>query len=891
MRNTFTKVYAILAIMLVSTLGFSQGIVKGIAWDGDMKEAMVGANVVVKGTMNGVTSNFNGSFELSLPAGDAVLEFSFMGYATLDVPVSVKDGETVSLGRVTMASDAVGLQEIQLIADVAIARKTPVAVSTVTALQIQENLGSQEFPEIMKTTPGVYTTKQGGGLGDSRINIRGFSQENIAVMINGIPVNDMENGRVYWSNWAGLSDATRSVQIQRGLGASKLAINSVGGTMNILTKPSESKPGGFAEIAATEYGMFRAKVGVSTGLLESGTAVTAIIGTTQGNGYIEETWAKAYSYFITVSQKLGDKHTLLFTASGAPQKHGQRPYGKYNMFTYDQYENSETSGVDRKYNANWGYLKGERISEKENFYHKPQLGLNWFWSINDATKLSTVAYASFGTGGGSGTLGQRPSNSNPSTGERQGWDDLYAANVANGQSKGLLRNSMNNHKWVGLLSTLSHSFNDNLKLMGGLDGRYYKGEHYREVKDLLGGTGYNDSKHVGLGGDNLQVGDKVAYNNEASVGYIGAFAQLEYSNDIFSTFITGTVSNTTYNRTDYMNYGIAKNGESMYYKDIKKQDGTAYGDIKRVAADADAVSNLGYTFKVGANYNINDQFNVFANTGYYSRAPFIQAVYLNYKNDVNPDLKNESIIGAELGVGYHAEKFAAKVNMYYTKWQDRFLRTGYQDDKGDYYTVNFTNLAETHTGIEIEINYKVLPSMDLGVFGSFGNWVYANDPTTDVLDDNQDVIAKDVIVALDGLKVADAPQTQIGLTWNYRFLDGFSAGANFLYFNNYYSAFDTKSRIVKSGQTPDRDQSFQIPSYTTLDLRVGYKFQLAGLEWKANINAYNVLDTVYMAEGLDSVNKFDSNGDGNKTYGHGKENFKGFMGWGRNFNFSLRVSF
>jgi len=755
MRHTFTKMYATLALMLVTTLAFSQGIVKGIAWDGDMKEAMVGANAVVKGTTNGVTSNYDGSFQLSVPAGSSTIEISFIGYTTVDKQITVKDGETVDLGRIVLKSDAVGLQEIQLVADVAVARKTPVAVSTVSALQIQENLGSQEFPEVMKTTPGVYSTKKGGGLGDSRINIRGFSQENIAVMINGIPVNDMENGRVYWSNWAGLSDATRSVQIQRGLGASKLAINSVGGTMNILTQPSESKPGGFIEASSTEYGMFRGKVGVSTGLLKSGTAVTAIFGTTQGTGYIEQTWAEAYSYFLTVSQKLGEKHSLLFTLSGAPQRHGTRPYGKYNMFTYKQYEND----VDRQYNANWGYLNGEKMNESENFYHKPQLGLNWFWDINDDTKLSTVAYASFGSGGGSGVFGTRPSNSNPATGERQGWDDLYTENVASTTgSHGILKNSMNNHQWVGLLSTLTHSFNDNVKLTAGLDGRHYKGEHYSEVKDLLGGQYFNDTKNSGNA--DAKVGDKIYYHYDAYVSYIGAFAQVEYSTDDFSTFATGTVSNTTYNRTDYMNYVLDDAGNIV--------DRHGNETKERVAADADAVNNLGYTFKVGANYNINENFNVFANTGYYSRAPFIQAVYLNYKNDLNTDMKNETVIGAELGAGYHYEKFAVKANLYYTKWQDRFLRTGYQVADGTYYTVNFTNLAETHTGVEIEMNYKVLPGMKLGMFGSFGNWIYKNDPTTDVLDEDNNFVER-ATVALDGLKVADAPQTQIGLTWDYRF--------------------------------------------------------------------------------------------------------------------------
>ena len=105
-------------------------------------------------------------------------------------------------------------------------------------------MGTQEFPEILANTPSVYATKAGGGFGDSRINIRGFDQRNIAIMVNGMPVNDMENGAVYWSNWAGLSDVTSAMQVQRGLGSSKLAISSVGGTINVLTRTADMKEGG-----------------------------------------------------------------------------------------------------------------------------------------------------------------------------------------------------------------------------------------------------------------------------------------------------------------------------------------------------------------------------------------------------------------------------------------------------------------------------------------------------------------------------------------------------------------------------------------------------------------------------------------------------------------------
>ncbi|MES2396484.1 MAG: TonB-dependent receptor plug domain-containing protein, partial [Bacteroidota bacterium] len=120
-------------------------------------------------------------------------------------------------------------------------RETPVAFSNIGAKQIQEELASRDLPMLLNSTPGAYATEQGGGSGDARVTIRGFDQRNVAVLVDGVPVNDMENGQVYWSNWDGLGDVTRNVQVQRGLGASKLALASIGGTMNIITKGIDSK--------------------------------------------------------------------------------------------------------------------------------------------------------------------------------------------------------------------------------------------------------------------------------------------------------------------------------------------------------------------------------------------------------------------------------------------------------------------------------------------------------------------------------------------------------------------------------------------------------------------------------------------------------------------------
>ena len=88
--------------------------------------------------------------------------------------------------------------------------------------------------------PSTYSTLQGGGAGDARINVR---ENNLSVMINGVPVNDMENGWVHWSNWDGLGDASTSIRLQRGLSAVNLATPSIGGTLNVITDPSAMRSG------------------------------------------------------------------------------------------------------------------------------------------------------------------------------------------------------------------------------------------------------------------------------------------------------------------------------------------------------------------------------------------------------------------------------------------------------------------------------------------------------------------------------------------------------------------------------------------------------------------------------------------------------------------------
>ena len=316
--------FLLIAVMSVCSMSaFAQATtVKGQLVDSETGEPLVGAAVMVEGTTQGSVTDIDGYFKQAV-APNATLVFKYVGYKDLKQKVTRK-GASVDLGVIKMEPDAVMLNDVVITSSVAIARKTPVAVSTVTPAFIEERLGTQEFPEILKTTPGVYATKKGGAFGDTELRMRGFKSENVAELINGVPMNDMEWGGLYWSNWAGLSDVTRSTQTQRGLGASKVSAPSVGGSINIVTKGADAEKGGTVSYAMGNNGYNKMLFSLSTGMSKSGWALTLLGAKTWGDGYVQSTDFEAYNWFVNLTKRFNENHQLSLTAFGAPQWHNQR---------------------------------------------------------------------------------------------------------------------------------------------------------------------------------------------------------------------------------------------------------------------------------------------------------------------------------------------------------------------------------------------------------------------------------------------------------------------------------------------------------------------------------------------------------------------------------------
>lgn len=837
-----------LALFLTTATIFAQGTITGTVLDSDAP--LPGANVSIKGTAIGTMTDFGGKFTLEAPSASGALEIRFLGYQTLEVPFTVNNRQTLDLGEIllNLAEDALGEVLISTYS-IAIDRKTPVAVSTIKAETIEQKLGNQEFPEILKSTPGVYATKGGGGFGDSEIRLRGFESENIAVLINGIPVNDMENGRVYWSNWAGLSDVTRFMQVQRGLGASKVAVPSIGGTINIVTRTTDAKEGGSAFYSLGNDGYQKVAATVSTGKMDNGWAATVSGAKVSGNGYVDGTEFNGFSYFINIAKDFNEDHQLSFTAFGAQQRHGQRQ----NALSTEIYRLSE-SGT--KFSQDWGYRNGQVLHVEDNFYHKPQMSLNHNWNISDATKLNTSAYASFGSGGGGGYAGVNKfglgTASNPSP-YRDGYlqplnlDLIADENVERGAlgAETYLRASRNDHQWYGVLSTLSSQILPSVEFTGGLDFRYYEGSHFTEVTDLLGGAYALDGSNMNNPLNAAGVGDKISYYDIGTVLWEGLFAQAEYSQDALSAFVTVAASNTSYKRKDFFNY-----------LDTDPLQETDFQNF------------FGYSAKGGANYNLDNNHNVFANVGYFEKAPFSNAVFLNFRNDINPGAKNQKIFSAELGYGYRSANFRADLNVYRTEWNDKTFVQRFQQPDGTTASANILGLNALHQGVELEFSYRPSEKLTLTGMASLGDWTWKNDITgVDIFNEDQEIIRTINLYVAD-LKVGGSAQTTFAAGANYQVWPSTSVRVDWNYYDDLYAQFDPETR-----STRELGQSWELPEFGLVDFGLTHKFDIGDFEAILIGNINNVLDTEYISIARGGVDE------------------GVFYGFGRTFNVGAKFNF
>ena len=798
--------------------------------------------------------------------------------------------------------DSLDLQELEEVVligggviDLAEDRNTPVATSTIKGSDIQKKIGTQDITMTLVNTPSIYVSGQGGGFGDTRIAVRGFEQDNTAYMLNGQPINGMEDGKMYWSNWSGMNDVASVVQIQRGLGASKLAISSVGGTVNFVMKSNDKREGGFAYAGFANDNYLKATYSYDTGK-KGKWATSFLMSHWQGDGYNEGTRGQGQTYFLSVGYDVNDKHKLNFLMTGAPQWHDQN-YGKSISSLLEH---------GRKYNNNWGMYGDTYMTERRNFYHKPVFNLNWDWDIDDTSSLSTVVYASTGNGGGTGGRGQRIRNDRGNI----DYDAIYGYNLSTSGAGGnyaaeggyVTRASMNMHNWLGLVTNYETAINDNLTLNVGADLRTYYGEHFRVVENFHGLTSWqeniklrdqnNNHQHYGSWGTYKNVittrdmaanpwsatfasfdqDEKIAYSNDERISYAGIFTQLEYTSDNMSAFFQGAVSTQHHQRFDHYQYA----DQTLIDGTSSQATGPLPSGITD-GVDSEKVDNVGYNAKAGAAWNAWGG-KVFVNAGYYSRQPYHDNIYLNYTNQINPLTTNETIVGLEAGYTYSSPNFSTNVNLYRTSWADRVVTSFNVQNDVVIFTTN-EGVEQLHQGVEWDFRWKPQPDMPYNLTGfvSVGDWVYQGSVVNRVVDEDQNVIST-TEADVDGGKVGDAAQFTAGMGIDVQLAERWSMDSDIRFYDNLYADVGAVKENLK------------VPSYHVVDMGMSYKMYVGedsnSLNIRLNIN--NLFDRVYINELRTNIAAGDGTGvlyDGIDTAN------QGYFGLGRTWNVGLRYRF
>lgn len=854
MDNPFFKfcVVAFALLILPFSLFAQNGTITGKITDSETGELLLGVNVSIDGTNMGAATMRSGVYKITnVPPGTYTLKVTYIGYKeeTQTAVVTVNTKMTINF---KLESKVILGAAISVLADRAKLRETPVAFTDVKKQDMEARLGSQDIPLVLNTTPSVYATMQGGGAGDARVNVRGFNQRNVAIMINGVPVNDMENGWLYWSNWDGVADATSSIQIQRGLSAVNLAAPSIGGTMNIITDPTALQRGASFKQEIGNDGFLKSTISANTGLIDGKYAFSGTVVRKLGDGVIDKAWTDSWAYYFGGSYQINKDNRIEIYAMGAPQRHGQNIY-KQNIAVYDQDFAKDLDGYDltddpdddndtpdvfekfneagRNYNQNWAPVNSsytgqqaaagntfdrhstDFINSRENFYNKPLANLNWYSNLTENLSLYSTLYYSGGTGGGTGTLGSLVHQSYEGSydhtrgkyyyyGSPWSWD--WDATI------GINRDST--HAWIDKkeytkaagqsIGILRNSRNDQVTF-GALSKATYK---MSDALSTMLGVDWRTAEieHFrearDLLGGNYYINKTNDFDNtpELQKKVLGDRIDYSFTNTVDwlgffgqGEFLSGPVS--LYGMAGYSTI------KYTYTNHFKAADTLANGDTDLNSGELNSETDWigGYQVKGGASYRLTDDLDIFGNAGYVSRVPIFDNVINDRTGIKAEDPKNEKFLSIESGVNYWGldGTLMLKSNFYYTSWKDKSVTVGRVERDGSEGIIFIQGMDRLHMGIEFEAAYQPIPLCRLDASAAIGNWKYANDVTGVYKDyTSGGEQEEEYNFYIKDLKSGDAPQTQLALIGSVFPVPGLSAQLVFRHYRNHYADWQAESR-------------------------------------------------------------------------------------------------
>lgn len=810
----------------------SIGIVKGNVSDSDTSTPIIGVKVTVDGTTIKESTDDNGNFVIqNIPSGSQLVTIVFQGYETQRFPVTVVENDTVDLGSVLLYKD--------------LALQDDLSVISLTDDELSEDDGGADNTAgLLQASRDIFSSTAAYEFSSTFFRPRGYNSENGKLLINGLEMNKIYNGRPQWSNWGGLNDVMRNQTLSNGLAPSEFTFGGVAGSNNVTMRASEYREGGRVSYAASNRSYIgRVMASYSSGVNEEGWSYSVLASRRYGNeGYNDATLYDANSFFGAVEKKINDKHSLNFTAFFTPNRRGKSSPNTQEVF--------DLGG--RTYNSYWGYQEGNKRNSRVRNIKEPVVMLNHYWDLNEKTTLNTnFAYQSGSIGnsrldyGGTNlvtnTSGEQfieggGSNPDPTyyqklpsyqlrngslTGayeagqefENDGqidWTSLYRANLSNGNSIYALYEDRNDDTQITANTIFRTELNDNVVLNASASYRKLKSKNFANMLDLLGGAGYLnvdsfstsiDEAQNDLGSPNrlVQEGEKYKYNFEIDANVIDAFAQAQFKYNKVDFYLAGKIS-----QTDYQRNGLYENGRFL--------EGRSFGKSEKV-------DFTNFSAKGGLTYKISGRHLIDVNAGFVTKAPTVRNTFSNSRenNDIVVGLTDEKITTADISYIIRTPKIKGRITGYYTKFEDAteisfFYAdgiSGISDTESSAFVQEVvTGIDKRNIGLEFGMEYQITPTIKLKGAAAIGDYIYDNNPNLYLASDDFDANIEFGESALKNYHVAGGPQRAYSVGFEYRDPDYWWFGATTNYFSNGYVDVAPITRTSNFSADPIDGQQF-----------------------------------------------------------------------------------
>ena len=266
---------------------------------------LAGANIVQKGTSNGVTTDLDGRYAIQLEKGNHTLIISYVSqFIERTITVTQNMSLDIQIDVKPEALDEVLVSAVRVNAD------SPITHSNLSKEQLAERNLGQDIATQINFLPNVVTTSDAGaGIGYTGFRVRGTGNQGINVTINGIPYNDAESATTFFVNLQDFTSSIENLQLQRGVGSSTNGPGAFGASLNILTDAVTDEAFASTSHSFGSFNTRRHNVKFSTGLLNEHIEISGRLSQIKSDGYIDRASSDLKSYFLQGAYK--DDNTLI----------------------------------------------------------------------------------------------------------------------------------------------------------------------------------------------------------------------------------------------------------------------------------------------------------------------------------------------------------------------------------------------------------------------------------------------------------------------------------------------------------------------------------------------------------------------------------------------------